>query len=720
MVGLAEFARRLSPDDPDINNTIAYISLVRNNEKALAQAIRKSFQARPRDHALALQWLASEMKGFQDAQSRSVFLDGVTRDSNRTSELRAAAAVHLADILIGQGKREQAVKAFDTAVKLDPDLPAAMEGRLTLAEKVSPADRAAILVGQFIVNPHAVRHAAQFGEILYESGLYEQAARFYDYAWNVNARLGLKRKVSLDFAVQHCNALLSAGQYKRAAEIYGLVSRRYSDSVLLRVLLIEACNNSAQSDRAKMYAREIEAIFAPKRSDAEAAAKLAWLYLITDSDRDMALDYARRAEALKPEAPSVVRAMAVARIRSKKKSIIDVGVENLEKLAGQDVFAAAFLAEHYFHVNRSDDGKKLILSGLALSRSGQAARRLTALAKKYKIAVPPVKGSKELRSLAESVPDSLMEMGLEPEKTLALKVVVPQKIDAGQGVVVQVELSNAGAGKLAVGIGGVIPAAVRIDVAAEGRKSGAFKDVVRLVLPVGRYLPGKGKVTVSGRIDVGEFGSWLAAHPLDDLKLTISPVLVDPGAKTPGGRESPVATLVSTSPGVIARTSVLGKFDQSSPAAWVSTYKRTLSLIMGDLRVNDLEVRLRAARQIASLLVLGDGLASGKLSAPDALTGRIDRQVFAAMAAEVLKNRSDLVRAEMLAELGRVKLDNSIIGGLSSVIRDTSSLVRFRLVELLGASGLPGQDRILQHFAKDKYDLVADLAKAMQSAAKSD
>ena len=166
MVGLAEFARRLSPDDPDINNTIAYISLVRNNEKALAQAIRKSFQARPRDHALALQWLASEMKGFQDAQSRSVFLDGVTRDSNRTSELRAAAAVHLADILIGQGKREQAVKAFDTAVKLDPDLPAAMEGRLTLAEKVSPADRAAILVGQFIVNPHAVRHAAQFGEIL--------------------------------------------------------------------------------------------------------------------------------------------------------------------------------------------------------------------------------------------------------------------------------------------------------------------------------------------------------------------------------------------------------------------------------------------------------------------------------------------------------------------------------------------------------------------------
>jgi hypothetical protein len=90
------------------------------------------------------------------------------------------------------------------------------------------------------------------------------------------------------------------------------------------------------------------------------------------------------------------------------------------------------------------------------------------------------------------------------------------------------------------------------------------------------------------------------------------------------------------------------------------------------------------------------------------------------MVAEVLKNPSDIVRAEMLNGLGQVKLDAVIIRMLVGAIRDTSALVRFRLVELLGSSGLPGQEPIIKHFTKDKYDLVSDLAKAMQKAAKSD
>jgi tetratricopeptide (TPR) repeat protein len=724
LVGLAEFARRLAPDDPDINNTIAYISLVRKEDKALAEAIRKSFKARSNDHALALQWLSSEMKGLQDAQSRSAFLSDVASDSKRSAELRAAASVHLADILIGQGLRQKASEAFETAVKLDPYLPAALAGQLTLAEKVAPVDRARMWALELTVNPHSVSQSARFGAMLDAAGIYKQGARFYDYAWRASKRLGLERKASLDFAVQHCNAMLNAGQYKQAAEIFGPISRRFSDSVLLRVLLIEACNKGQQSERAKMYAGEIEAIFAPRISggnpDASAAAELAWLYLITGTDIQSALDYAKRAAALKPLAPASIRAMATARIVSGKQSIVDMGRESLQKIADKDVFAAAFLAEHYFRIGRAENGKKLVLSGLALSRSGQAARRLIALARKHSITVPPTEGSKELQALAESIPESLMELGLAPEKSIHLKVLAPRQVDAGDGIVVQVELSSTYDGKISAGMGGLIPATVSIDVVVEGRKTEKLKDVVRLVLPVGRYLSAGKKVTVSGRIDVGALQALLVTRPLDDLKLTISPRLVQPGSKTlgPNQPEPPVLTSVTTA--VVNRTGILGKFDRSTTASWRSTYKHCLSLIMGDLKVSDLRIRIRAARQIASLLVLSDGIKSGKLRPPSQLSGRINRDVLVLMVAEVLKNRSDVVRAEMLAALGQVKLDATIIRGLGGIIRDNSALVRFRLVELLGASGLAGQQPILKHFAKDKYDLVADLAKAMQAAATDD
>ena len=722
LVSLAEFARRLAPDDPDINNTIAYISLVRNKEKALALAIRKSFSARPDDHALALQWLSSEMKGLQDAQSRSTFLSGLLTDTKRSPELRAAAAVHLADILIGQGQREKARDAFDTAVKLDSHLPAALAGQLTLAEKVSPVDRAKVWAGELMINPYSAGQAAKLGEMLDAAGLHEQAARFYDYAWQVNRRMGLDRTISLDFAVQHCNALLNVERYKQATEIFGPISRRFSESVLLRVLLIEACNHSAQAERAKMYAGEIEAIFAPKLSggqlDASAAAELAWLYLITGMDTQLALDRAKRAASLKPLAPESIRALAAARILSGKKSIVDLGKASLQKLADKDVFATAFLAEHYYLVGRPTDGKKMVLTGLSLSRSGQAARRLTALARKHKITVPPTEGSKELQAVAESLPESLLALGLAPEKSFSLKVLAPRQVDAGNGIVVRVELSGTYDGEIAAGMGGLLPATVSIDVTAEGRKTGEFKDVVRLVLPIGRYLSSGKKVAVSGRIDVGKLHTFLLAHPLDDFDLNVSPRLIDPGARTPGDQAPP--RLTTGVPAVITRTSILGKFDRSTTAKWRSTYKHCLSLIVGDMRVSDPRVRLRAANQIASLLVLSDGIKSGKLKPPSQLFGQIDRRVLVLMAAEMLKDRSDVVRAEMLASLGEVKLDGAIIRSFSSIIKDPSSLVRFRLVELLGASGLSGQEPILKHFTKDKYDLVSDLAKAMLAAPKDD
>jgi len=719
LVGLTQFALRLAPDDAEVNSTAAYIALVRGKDKAYAGAIAKSFAARPADHALGLEWLSVRMRQLQDANSRADFLKALGSGAKHPPALLAAAAVERAKILTGQDRRKEAREAFEAAVKLDPHLPGALEGHLALLEKPSTADQADVWAKLLAVNPHAMHQAAQLGEMLDAAGLHQQAVRFYHHAWRVNKRLGMQSTVSPEFVIQYCNAMLNAGLHEDVYPTLGSLTDKFSESVLFRVLLIEACNRSGQTQPAEFYRGQIEAIFAPRTSGGEpqasAAAELAWLYLITDGDAGQALKYAEKADRIKPGDPDVARALAVARLVSGKGTIkeVEAARAELEKIAAKDVFAAAFLAEHYFRANKIDAAKKKVLSGLKLSRSGQAARRLMALAKKLKIEVPPADGSPELQTVAKSVPDGVLAMGLTPEKFISLKIIPANAaVDAGRPIVVRAELTSTYAGGISTGPGGMIPPAISIDAIVEGREGGKFIDTVRLVLPTGKYLTKGRKVTVSGRIDLGELQGFLVAHPLDRLKLTVSGRLIDPAARRP---DRPIAEpLAAATPAVIVREGVMGRFDRSKAENWPKAYRRCLSLIVGDMRSRDQKIRMRAANQTASLLVLCDRIAASKLSPPKQLIGHIDRDVLVLMAAESLKDRSDVVRAEMLAALGSVSLDGGIIRKLTGVIRDPSPLVRFRLVELLGASGLSGQDTILEHFSSDKYDLVAQLAKALR------
>ena len=142
------------------------------------------------------------------------------------------------------------------------------------------------------------------------------------------------------------------------------------------------------------------------------------------------------------------------------------------------------------------------------------------------------------------------------------------------------------------------------------------------------------------------------------------------------------------------------------------SYRKMLGAIAGDMKAPDPVKRMLAARRVASLLALIGAVKTGKADLPRALSGEVSRPALVQMVAVALRDRSDLVRAEMLASLQRTRLDGPVIRQLAAVIHDTSALVRFRLVELLGTSGLTGQKPILDQFAKDRYDFVAEMANA--------
>ena len=66
-----------------------------------------------------------------------------------------------------------------------------------------------------------------------------------------------------------------------------------------------------------------------------------------------------------------------------------------------------------------------------------------------------------------------------------------------------------------------------------------------------------------------------------------------------------------------------------------------------------------------------------------------------------------------------MRLDESIIPLLAGAIEDRSSLVRFRLVELLGASGAAGQETIVDYLAQDGDKMVRLMALAFRGGPKS-
>ncbi len=715
LVGLARFADRLAPGDGRTNRILAFVYASQDKLELLTKAVGVCLAAQPGDHAMGLRWLSLELGVRQQAHKRIEFLSGVLADGNRPAPLRAAAAVQWADILSGQGQRDKARNAYAQALKLDPYLPAALRGYLASLDEPTPVDRVRASAGLLVANPRALSIAAELGEFLDALGLYKQAVRFYDYAWQVNRITGRQSNVSHDFIIQYCNAMLNAGQHARAINTFETLPRRFVDSLLLRSLLIEACRATGKDRQADRFAKEIQAIFTARTSGGElttlAATELAWLQLVTGGDVKQALKHAGQAAATNPDDFNARRVLSAARLLAQSEDLVQQGEAGLVKLADKDIFATAFLAEHYFKTGKTDRGKKMVLVGLSLSRSGHSARRLLALAAKHKIVVPPAAFSIEVGAVVESIDPNVLEMGLAPEKFVTVTIrPLHDQVAVGEPLVVEVVMANIGKAPVPLGQGALVPMALNLSVSTQGPSPRQFADVQQVVWPAPRYLQVGQSTKATARIDVGALSDWLVTRPLTQCRLTVFGMLVDPARRGRILRDALPAVVVG--PAVIARTDMLDQFDRSTEANWSKAYRNALGVVVGDMKNPDPAVRMRAVRRTTAMLALTDAAAVGDVRLHQPLIGKVARPVLVLMVSEALKDRSDLVRAEMLAALQQVKLDAPIIRQLTIVVRDGSALVQFRLVELLGASGLEGQEAILAHFAEARYDLIAELARA--------
>jgi len=723
-LALTRFADKLVPNDPQTAWLLAQSHAGQGMMRPAAEATRTYLAAYPDDFARWADWLNYSLAAIGDtAEQRLSFLQKVAEDESIPRAVRAEAESQIGSLYVRQGEKGKAADAWKLALQLDDRSPVALEGRVA-ASGLAPVERAAALMGLLRANPLDYDSAWDLGWLLGAQGLYEKEVEFCEHGWEVVWRRG-DPDTQARFFGDYMDALLDAGQAKKALEKLAPVAQKLGKNLDVRLLQVEAWQMLGDANQAQEVLRELTAAYEKKEAGAsispDFAREVARFYLVMLRRPEAALKYARQAERLAGEDPNVQKVLGAAELAGGDKGLAAAGEARLRKLLQKDAEAAAFLAEHYYASGAKEAGEKALQAGAAVTRRGPAFRRLAAIAGKQGVKLAPAPEQAGVLKVVESFDRRCLEMALAPEKFLRVTIrpVVPRVLP-GEPVEVEATLENIGPVDLPLGDGGLVSPVMGLRVTVEGFTD-VFTDVPMVIWPAPRYL-GSGKaVTARARLDVGRLGDFLATRPLWDLTLKVEGILGPIQKDTNFESWLPTVTI---EPAKLVRQDLLeipdlsGQFDRGSAAAWPQAYQTALGYVVRDMKQGELPARVRAARQVGALLTLVQQIETKRLEAPKNLRGQATKPVLLTMLREVLKDPSPVVRSEMLAALGTAVLDGGILEQIAPAVSDPSPLVRFRAVELIGASGTAGRQTIVDFLVQDPDELVRLMASAFLAKAK--
>ena len=719
VVAIVRFADRLDQDNPRTHRILADIYTEQGKTDQVAYSLEICLKHHREDHSLGLRWLQTKLETVTDANQRIELLRSISGDGELPPDLRAEAALRLANILDERGEHKSGFDALTQSLKLSPDHPVALQQYIALQESPSAKLLAHAILDQLRGNPSAFNVAWSLAVHLGNLGLYDGSLKMYQYARTVFERQNPGQSISPQFAIQHLNVMLDANRPEDALENLRSVLKSVRNTVDLQFLEIEILRAAGEHGQARQKIRSLEARYKAKLSipgtSKSPSAVLAWCYLVIDPQPKLALEHAKQAMEDANE-PTIQRIFGAAELMSGN---VARGEARLRELMDKDPYAAAFLTEHYFSKRDILKATETVAIGTTHRRTGSAFRRFLAAAKKNRIKIPPAKGRDEVAELLTRFDQRYFQMGLHPEEFLfvTIRPICP-RLGPGQPIEVQLAMSNVGPignsrqiRQIPIPLGewGLVLPVMSFEVKIENQTKKVFRDIPPAAWFYPRHLRGGKNITRTVRLDVGSLGELLFTRPLDDLQLTVTATL----NPVPGKKNLPIALpMVSPKPFTITRTGLLGDFDRSSPDAWVAAYKLALGRIVRDIKRGELPARMAAARKVASLLALVRQVELRNTELPEQLSEVVQEPVLLSMLRAVLNDRSPVVRAEMLTALQRVELNESMMMLLSGVISDSSALVRFRAAELLGESDPKTNRPVLKHLAGDGDELVRAMANA--------
>lgn len=716
---LLKMAEMLNSDDPKTSLLLADVYLLQGKLTEEIAAMQTYLAAYPRDFSRSQKWLGLKLKTFNNAEEKIEFIVELEKRKDLLNALKAEAMGEKARLFRQKFGTTEAMEVFTLALKLDPNNSYCLQEKFRLSKATTPADTAKLLVATFRSSPRNIDIARSIGELAGSLGLYEEEFRFYDYARTLDDRHKRLGIADYQLRMEYLNALLDAGEYKKTIEEFEPLLEQFANEANIRLWLIEAYRKLGQTEKANQLAEKTKDILDPRESTGKSSLNkpkiLSQFYLLTKPELRMALGYARQAERIISDDPVVIRLLGAAMTRSTKPAEAAKGAEKLKPLTDKDAYAAAFLAEYYFSIDDEKAAKKAITDGSALSRNGPAFRYLASVAEKHKVDIPPAKHGKDVASAIAGLDKRYLDMGLEPEKFVEVTL-KPVKASVAVGEIIELEASLKNIGPLDIPVGlqaaGLFAPslALRVTVADDRKKT--FGNLPSIIWPASRYLrPGK-TITTKVRIDTGRLGKFLTERPLQNISLDVT-ALLDPVQHRELIRSD--LPTVKIRPVTIVRTNLMGQFDRDDVKQWPKAYQKALGRIVRNLRRGELPQRLVAARQTGSLLTFAQQVHYNKQVVPAQLKKVFNKPILLRIMITMLEDPSDVVQAEVLASLNYAKLDESIIKYLGGpIIENPSSLVRMRLIEVLGASGTEGQETMIDYFSNDPDDLVKLMARSFQ------
>jgi tetratricopeptide (TPR) repeat protein len=687
LVILAEMARELDADNPDANRILADLYAAHELPAESATALRHCLVGRERDHALWQRWLDSASAEQQTAATRIEFLTGVIQDDVVPSTVRAEATVDYADILIGQGQDKDVNQLLIGSLKLDPYNRRALVAWNDLnMESSSMADKANVMFRILRGSPQDFNVAYDLAELLGREGLWVQSAVFYGHAWTLlEAEVGVEN-IPYSWALAYCNALLDAGEHQKAIDVFVPLVAEYPGRVDLRSLLIEAYLALGEAEEAEALVTAIEEDHSEIEGDTvQADLEMAAFYLVVKPKSDKAIALARA--AIRGASEEQRHSVPLQRVYGATELLggaIDSGVARLEAIQDTDMWASAFLANYYFHIDQPAAARQAILKGTSLGRSGPAARRLRGLASELDMPVEPMVGSAKVAQLVRNFGDFSLQMAIHPERFIELEIEQPESpIELGEPIHLTCHLKNIGPAAVPTGPMGLFDPVMAMHVSVTGLPEGVPTEYSRLPLavwPSPRYLKSGQEITCQVQLDVGELADVLAEYPLADIELTVTGVL-NPVQKG----ESMVSDLPTVpAPSVIfERESLLGVSSASTPEE-LQTASEAFLADMGVLSSSDaFSDRVVAARQVGAMQSFLDGIDWAETPAVEGLP-----RVFLADGLDVLipgllTDESPVVRAAMVQSLAGGDVMTRL-EAVDTCMDDPTALVRVRVVELLG------------------------------------
>ena len=703
---LLKRARRYIPNDPELNRQLVNLNESFGELALAAEAAGRYVEARPQDYAAGIRWMRLSQSKLQNAADRNAFLKKVEDDKRFGAGVRATAVAWMASTHLRQGDRKRARSACRRALALDAYEPVALDVLAKLSSKPKPIDNLRHTIVLFAGNPRRMENAWLVAELLQAAGNYKQAIAFYEHAYAVSQAKRPGASVLGNMLVGYFNALLDAGRAEDALKLFGSLIAGPRPSLALQALMVEAYRKAGRNEQAAKQVEAMAKVYEPlaapgaKRTGLM-AADLAWFHLRFRGDTNAAIRWAEEAARSAGHAPQVVRVLGACELAIGR---IKTGVKRLEGVAAKEPYAAALLAELYYDTDQADAAREVLLRGVGDVRTLAPWRALAAIAAKHGVQLPARADAEAMLQAMGDLPAHAAEVGRFPERFVEAKLTAPrEQVRLAEPIEVILELRNVSKLPIPLGQEGLFSPVVLLDLTVEGDLEASFPSLISEQLPAPKYLAPGQKVSRTVRVDVGSAERLLMTNPLATLKLTIAATL-DP---LQDGRR-----LVSSVPGVNVLSVTIQRKALFAAQADKETVERSLGGIVRELQQGTPALQARAAWRTAALVALARRVELGEVKTP--LPAGLNKPILLSMARAHIRSRSSLARAEMLAALHHVTLDEHIIALLAPCIEDRSGLVRMRLIELLAAKKTRGRETLLDLFANDPDREVGEMASVFR------